>query len=1126
MSNYRQVLSKKGFLPYLVAEFLGAFNDNAYKMVLTLMAFRTAADVAAPAWRISLIGGVFILPFILFSGLAGQISDSFTKKKVLIVTKLMEIIAMSLALFTLPLENYYPGLIVLFLMTTQSTFFGPAKYGMLPEIFNEDLLTKANGIVETTTFLAIILGTFVGAVLMQFMGDTPGGIGAILLAVAVAGWISILWAPKTPHPQSRVQRFSWIKIIIETYHLIVQKDLLKLTFLGIIWFWFFAGLAQLSLIMLGKNVLMLDDLHTGMLYTILALGVATGCLLAGQLSRGHIDVGMVPVAAMGVGIAAFWIWLAGTDFIHILFAVGVLGIFAGMYDVPLLANLQHMAPQGKKGQFMATTNFFSMFGVLAAAGIFPLMHDIGGMQPAEVLWLFGMVTAGMACYAIYKHPKYVFRFIFSLIVKTLYRIEVIVEENIPKRGPAILVGNHLSFIDGIVLSVAVDRPIHFMILDSYYNNKVFKPFCKMFGLIPVLRGKRVTESIKAAQKVLEKGGLIGLFPEGELSHLKNTLTFHRGFQEIAKGHNVPVIPFHLDNFHRSIFAVHKGHVLNRLPSLRRLRFTVGLGKALPARASPFEARQAVVALSTKTFLRRRKINSTLPLEFIKSARRHFWRRAMADSTGKDLTFAKSLLGTLLLARRLYGRCFNERMVGVLLPASVGGALVNMGLILCSKVAVNLNFVAGEASMSAAIQQCEIKTIITSHKFIEKLKIAPKDNMVFVEDLATGHPPAAYFISILQALCLPARLISWMYRDQNQRPDDLATVIFSSGSTGEPKGVMLSHKNILCNIESADQVFPYEKGDTILGSLPLFHSFGYSITMWLPVLKGLSVVFHPNPLEAKVIGKLVEEYKINIIVSTSTLYQNYIRICTKEQFASLKFAIAGAEKLKEGVRKTFKEKFGIELFEGYGCTELSPVVSVNLPDAYNKGHLQAGCKIGTVGCALPGIATKIVDPDTDKELPLGTAGHLLVMGGNRMIGYLKRPDLTKEAFLDEWYKTGDMAQLDKAGFITIVDRYARFSKIGGEMVPHGYIEQVLFKMLGNEDAVVVSIEDIQKGEALGVIYCHETLTPVQIVEELQNSQLPKLWLPKVKNIVKVKEIPVTGTGKIDLRTAKKIVGAAQ
>jgi acyl-[acyl-carrier-protein]-phospholipid O-acyltransferase / long-chain-fatty-acid--[acyl-carrier-protein] ligase len=442
------------------------------------------------------------------------------------------------------------------------------------------------------------------------------------------------------------------------------------------------------------------------------------------------------------------------------------------------------------------------------------------------------------------------------------------------------------------------------------------------------------------------------------------------------------------------------------------------------------------------------------------------------------------------------------MVGVLLPSSVAGCLANLGITMAGLVPVNLNFTAGAAAMRSAVEQCGITTILTSRVFLAKAKLDVMEGMVFIEDVLKSQNKVRAF--------LVARFAPKFMLRAGKTPDSLATVIFSSGSTGNPKGVMLSHYNILSNIEAVSQVFWLGEKDRIVGVLPFFHSFGFTVTIWLPLVTGCAAVYHPNPTDAKAIGELVAKYKGTFLLSTPTFCSGYARKCTKEQFASLRFVLVGAEKLRESIAKQFEEAFGVELLEGYGCTEMSPVIAVNVPNFKAGRDTQVGNKFGTVGHPLPGVAARIVDPETLEIRGANQEGLLMVKGASRMLGYVGG-----EAHSEDWYRTGDIAVLDDEGFLRITDRLSRFSKIGGEMVPHLKIEEAIHKSCGDDPCAVVGIPDEKKGERLVVLYAGP-LTGAEVWKRLAETDLPKLWVPKRENIYAVDGLPTLGTGKLDLR----------
>jgi acyl-[acyl-carrier-protein]-phospholipid O-acyltransferase / long-chain-fatty-acid--[acyl-carrier-protein] ligase len=507
---------------------------------------------------------------------------------------------------------------------------------------------------------------------------------------------------------------------------------------------------------------------------------------------------------------------------------------------------------------------------------------------------------------------------------------------------------------------------------------------------------------------------------------------------------------------------------------------------------------------------------TLGSRFLHTAKRRWSSLCMADSTGRELTFGRALVASVLLARAIRRRAPTDTTIGLLLPASVGGALANIATTLAGKVPVNLNFTAGRDTMAAAIDRCGITTVLTSRTFLAKAGLPDAPGMVFLEDVLQSASTPAKAGMLVAARLLPAPLLERLFLAKRD-PESLATVIFSSGSTGVPKGVMLTHRNVLANIDGATELFRLTPADVVLGVLPFFHSFGFTVTLWLPLVVGFGAAYHPNPTDAKTIGELAARYGATLLISTPTFCASYVRKCLPEQFAKLRLAIVGAERLREPIASAFREKFGVELTEGYGCTEMAPVVAVNVPDPGG-----AGSRRGSVGRPLPGISAKIVDPDTGDGPLVGKEGLLLVNGPNRMLGYLGEPDLTRAALRDGWYVTGDIATIDEAGFIRITDRLSRFSKIAGEMVPHMKVEEQLQSLLRDPHAcVVTAVPDAARGERLVALYTDPGLPAQEIWERLSRSELPKLWIPKREDLHVVESIPTLGTGKVDLRGVRQL-----
>src|SRR6059036_917860 len=513
---------------------------------------------------------------------------------------------------------------------------------------------------------------------------------------------------------------------------------------------------------------------------------------------------------------------------------------------------------------------------------------------------------------------------------------------------------------------------------------------------------------------------------------------------------------------------------------------------------------------------------TIDRSFVSASRRHPFRFAMADALVPELTRAGALTRTVFLARRLSPLWRDQEMVGILLPPSVAGALVNYAAMLMGKVPVNLNYTASSEILASCARQCNLKTVVTARAFLEKVKVQPPGEVIFMEDLASDPGFGEKLAAVVAAGLFPGRALGRFAGGHRRSSlDDIATIIFSSGSTGDPKGVVLTHYNIASNVAQLNQVFMLHAEDRIMGILPFFHSFGFTGTLCLPAATGIGVVFHPNPLDSRVIGALVSKYSVTMLLATPTFLNAYTRRCTPEEFGSLRFVMAGAEKLPDRISQAFEDHFGIRPHEGYGCTECSPAVTVNTIDFRAASFRQVGAKRGSIGHPLPGISVKIVDPETLQPLGVDEPGLLLVRGPNIMRGYLNKPEKTAEVLRDGWYNTGDVARMDEDGFIRITDRLSRFSKIGGEMVPHIKVEDLLQELAGatEQTFVVTAVPDEKKGERLVVLHTLDEARLEECLEKLGKSDLPALWRPRKDQFVRIENLPYLGTGKLDLRKAR-------
>ena len=1139
----KQLLSIKGFLPFLLVLTFNAMIDIAHKITIQNILIKSYSGDKLIILS-ALVNALILIPFILLFSPSAWISDRFDKSK---VVKYMAFIGLMLSI-GVTIAYYNGWFIVAFAMTLllaiQSAIYSPAKYGLIKEIAGNSRLGEANAIVQALTILSILLSGLLFSVIFEsiYSGSTPNEItasiapiGWLLIAMSIAEFSSSLKIPPSITGVAKhfsIQNYLTLKYLRQNFATITHDRNIWLSILGLSIFW---GLSQLVVAAFPAHFKALtgsdDTIIIQAILTLSGIGIIIGSIIAGYFSKKHIELGLVTIGAFGIFVS-ITILASFSEAKYMALASLLFGIFGGMAIVPLNSNIQFLSPQKELGVILAGNNFIQNIVMLLSLICAILLVNLG-VSTIGIFHTAGIITLLSALYALSVMPQLSARLLLLPLFRTRYRFVVEGLENLPAKGGVLLLGNHISWIDWLVLQIASPRAVKFVMERHIYEQWYLRVFLKRFGVIPI-SSSASKSAITEIRNRLKSGEVVALFPEGRISYNGQLGEFKKGFEKIMNEcEGIPIVPFYLHGLWGSTFS--RANPRYRLISKYGARRDIGVYFAtpLPSDANAHRVKEAVRELSFKAWSSMIDTQEPLHLQWLRRTKEAPFSRSLADSSGADLNRLKLLSAVLLFIKALKPRIKNEKYIGVLLPTSAIGAIVNLSLLAMGRVPINLNYTLSSDSMKASVNKAQITTIISSSKFINRLSkkgFNPagelQERLLLAEDIAKEFDKKAKIISMLQALILPKKLIESLYFAKVSL-NDTATVLFSSGSEGTPKGIELTHRNLLGNIKQTSAMLNFSDDDLILGSLPIFHSFGLTITTLLPLTEGIPVVMVPDPTDAFCVGKMAARYRATIIFGTATFFRLYTknRKLHPLMFESIRMGVAGAEKLKDDIKLSFKQKFGIELYEGYGATETSPVISVNMPDILDPDTLKPviGNKVGTVGQPLPGTIIRICNPDTLQELPTGEDGLILVAGVQVMKGYLNDKTKTKEviAKIDgkRYYKTGDKGHIDSDGFITIVDRYSRFAKIGGEMISLGAVEEQIQKLLDEDiEIVAVSLPDSKKGEKIILLYSGE-MNPNELQSIIKDSSIPAIMQPI--QYLQIESIPKLASGKVDFKGAKRI-----
>jgi acyl-[acyl-carrier-protein]-phospholipid O-acyltransferase/long-chain-fatty-acid--[acyl-carrier-protein] ligase len=709
--------------------------------------------------------------------------------------------------------------------------------------------------------------------------------------------------------------------------------------------------------------------------------------------------------------------------------------------------------------------------------------------------------------------------------RLIYRVTATGLEHLPAGG-FLLLPNHITWVDAIVLMLASPRPIRFIIDEGVYRNRFLHPVLEAVGCIPIT-SRRAKDAMRDAAARICAGEIVCLFPEGELSRSGSLLRLRRGYEIIARQSEAPVVPVWLDRLWGSIFSFQGGRFFTKWPRSLPYRVMVAFGQPLPAEAANIATvREELLKIGEFCYSQRHHLRGHLAQACLRGLKRSPFRNAVTDGLDNTTLSRGKLLGVAIALSRHLKRTCPERRIGIVLPPGKGGVVANLAVVFAGKIPVNLNFTSARDSIESATLQAGLSTIITARMLVKRLEDFPWTPQVIHLEEILPKMKRAIVAWWLLGLVLPSGALARILKLPRVGDHAEAILLFTSGSSGQPKGVALTHRNILGNVSQFAVMLDAKKDDVMLASLPFFHSFGCTVTLWYPLIEGVRTASYPNPLEAGKIASLVEREAVTVMLATPTFLRAYLRKAEPPQLHSLRLLITGAEKLPDELATAFAARFGKEVLQGYGLTETSPVASVNLPEpkATKPGQPVQPCnRLGSAGKLLPGMAAEIRDAETDQKGSLHDTGMLWLRGPNIFEGYLNAPEQTADVLRDGWFKTGDIGRFDEDGFLYIEGRLSRFSKIGGEMVPHETIEQKIISVLpatehSERTIAIVGVANAAKGEALVLLSSMDIDLP-QLRAALSEIGVPNLWIPKT--IRRVGAIPLLASGKLDLGGCKAL-----
>ncbi|MDW3095740.1 MAG: acyl-[ACP]--phospholipid O-acyltransferase [Gammaproteobacteria bacterium] len=1133
MSNLFNLLATRRFSPLFIVQFMGAFSDNIFKSaLLILITYKFAKALGIEASILNMVAaGIFILPFFLFSAFGGLLADKFSKHILIRYIKAFEFTILLIASYALINEQIWVLLSCLFLTGIQSALFGPAKYGILPELLKEQELLSGNALVEAGTFLSILLGTIVGGLLI--LGDYGGiTISVVLLLCSAIGWFCSFLIPKiTSANASLALNANILKQTYDVYALGIKHWEIRRVIFAISWFWFLGYVIQSQLNPLTATVLFADEQVAVMMLVMFTVGIGVGSILCSLIMAGEISARYVPFAGIAMSLFSLDLYFSLANITQkaadnelytintflsdkynwrILLDMLLLSVAAGFYIVPLYTLLQKRVEDKLRSRTIAANNISNaMFMVVASILVIGVLSI--GFGIADLFWMLAVLNFIVAIYIMKIIPKQSLKTLGRILFKLLYRVELKGVKNFPNDStPYVIVANHTSFLDGpLLMSYMPELPVFAINTDvnKKWWAKIFTQFFEMYPLDPTQ-----PMAVKGLVKMLKNGRKVVIFPEGRITNNGSLMKVYEGPGKIAELGGAKLIPVRIDGAEYTNFGRLKGLV--KIKWFPKITISIcppvdiGIPKEVRGSARKLALRRKVYDVMTDMMYRTTNTDESLYYALVKSIDKYGSNHeVLEDVERKSISLGKVLIGSIVLGKALSKYMVKGEHVGMLLPNANATGVTFYALQGLGVVPAMLNFTVGKKSITSALDTAKINTVITSRKFIELGQLEEFENIlkekvkiVYLEDIKRE-------IGVLDKLfgIFKAKTKIGIYKNLSSTKDP-AVILFTSGSEGSPKGVMLSHKNLLSNQAQVKSCLDFSSKDRFFNALPVFHSFGLGVGLVLPISSGIKTFLYPSPLHYKIVPELIYDTKSTVVFGTDTFLSGYATHGDPEDFQFTRYVIAGAEKLKTSTREIWMNKFGVRIFEGYGVTETSPALSIN-----NYSY----CKFGTVGRMFPGIEVKL-----DPVPGISEGGRLWVRGNNIMMGYLRAENPgVLEPVVEGWHDTGDIVDIDDEGFISILGRAKRFAKIGGEMVSLTQVEGWLSALWPEQLHCVCAIADERKGEKLVLVTTRENADRKTIQQHITSLGGAEIMVPK--EILYIDQIPVLGTGKLDYPSIQKL-----